>query len=54
VVWHWYQVGDHATTRGVEVKLREAGAVFAGDGRGAFLVAVSTEDADPWTPPGSA
>ncbi|OOG21963.1 hypothetical protein B1C78_15820 [Thioalkalivibrio denitrificans] len=50
VVWHWYQVGDHTTTRGIEVKLREAGAVFAGDGRGAFLVAVSTEDAEPLDP----
>jgi exosortase A len=50
IVWHWYQVGDHATRRGVEVKLREAAAVFAGDGRGAFLVAASTEDADPLDP----
>jgi exosortase A len=43
LVWHWYQVGDHATISGVEVKLREAAAVFQGDGRGAFLVAVSAE-----------
>jgi len=50
LVWHWYQVGDHVTTRSVEVKLREAQAVFVGDGRGAFLVAVSTEDADPLEP----
>ena len=44
IVWHWYQVGDHVTTSGIEVKLREAQAVLAGDGRGAFLVAVSTEE----------
>lgn len=43
VVWHWYQIGDHVTTRGVTVKLREAQAVLAGYGHGAFLVAVSTE-----------
>lgn len=45
VVWHWYQVGEHTTTLPVEVKLREAQAVLVGDGRGAFLVALSTEDA---------
>ena len=43
VVWHWYQVGDHTSTNGVVVKLREAQAVLAGNGHGAFLVAVSTE-----------
>ncbi len=44
LVWHWYQVGDHVTTSGIEVKLREAQAALAGDGRGAFLVAVSTDE----------
>lgn len=44
VVWHWYQMGNNETIRGVEVKLREVLAVLAGDGRGAFVVAVSMED----------
>lgn len=44
VVWHWYQVGEHTTTQPVEVKLREAQAILVGDGRGAFLVALATED----------
>lgn len=43
LVWYWYQVGNAHTTRPVEVKLREALAILAGDGRGAFLVAASTE-----------
>ena len=47
VVWHWYQAGEQATILGVEVKLREVLAVLAGDGRGAFLVAVSMEDRQP-------
>lgn len=42
LVWHWYQVGPHRTLSPTEVKLRELQAVLAGDGRGAFLVALST------------
>lgn len=42
LVWHWYQLGEHATIVGVEIKILEALAVLTGDGRGAFLVAVST------------
>jgi EpsI family protein len=42
LVWHWYQVGAHRTLSPIEVKLRELQTVLAGDGRGAFLVALST------------
>jgi exosortase A len=41
LVWHWYQIGEHATIHRVEVKLREAEALLRGDGRGSLLVAVS-------------
>lgn len=43
LIWHWYQIGDRATIDRVEVKLRELQLVLTGDGRGAFLVALSTE-----------
>ncbi|MEA3642012.1 MAG: exosortase A, partial [Lamprobacter sp.] len=43
LIWHWYQIGDRATIDRVEVKLRELQMVLTGDGRGAFLVALSTE-----------
>ncbi len=43
LIWHWYQLGDRATIDAVEVKLRELQMVLTGDGRGAFLVALSTE-----------
>lgn len=43
LVWHWYQVGDYATIRGVVVKLREAEILLRGDGRGSLLVAVSAD-----------
>ena len=46
LIWHWYQIGDRATIDGVEVKLRELQMVLVGDGRGAFLVALSTEGDD--------
>jgi len=43
VVWHWYQAGGYATTRGVVVRLREAQALVVGEGRGSLLLAVSAE-----------
>lgn len=46
LVWHWYQVGGVRSIQEVEVKLREALALLIGDGRGAFLVAVSAEQVD--------
>ncbi|NBC48495.1 MAG: exosortase A [Gammaproteobacteria bacterium] len=42
LVWYWYQVGNYRTLSPIEVKLRELQAVLAGDGRGAFLVVLST------------
>jgi len=43
LVWHWYQVGGHATAREVVIRLREAQALLDGDGRGSLLVVVSAE-----------
>ncbi|MFP4246734.1 MAG: exosortase A [Halochromatium sp.] len=43
LIWHWYQIGERATIDRVEVKLRELQMVLIGDGRGAFLVALSTQ-----------
>ncbi len=42
LIWHWYQIGDQTTIERVEVKLRELQMVLLGDGRGAFLVALSS------------
>ncbi|MEA3643039.1 MAG: exosortase A, partial [Lamprobacter sp.] len=43
LIWYWYQLGDRVTIDRVEVKLRELLMLLTGDGRGAFLVALSSE-----------